>query len=60
MKYRRDVYVLTADEVLTQVIRLESDSPISAFAALDKVSRELPAPKPGESRYLKIYCGARQ
>jgi len=57
MKYHRDVYVLTADDNLTQVVRLESDSPISAFAALDKVSRELPSPKSGESRYLKVYCG---
>jgi hypothetical protein len=57
--YYRDVLILTAAEVLIASIRLESTSPISAFAAIDKVSRELPS-KPGESRLFQTYycyCG---
>jgi hypothetical protein len=55
--YYRDVLVLTPAEVLIASIRLESTSPISAFAAIDKVSRELPPSKPGESRLFQTYCG---
>jgi hypothetical protein len=54
--YYRDVLILTPAEVLITSIRLESTSPISAFAAIDKVSRELPS-KPGESRLFQTYCG---
>jgi hypothetical protein len=56
--YYRDVLVLTPAEVLIASFRLESTSPISAFAAIDKVSRELPPSKPGESRLFQTYyCG---
>lgn len=55
-KYHRDVFVIS-DGKTTQVIRVDSTAPIDAYGTLNAASRELPAQKTGESRYLKVYCG---
>ncbi len=56
MKYHRDVFVIV-DGQTNQVIRLQSNSEIDAYSALNAASRILPPAKPGESRHLKVYCG---
>jgi hypothetical protein len=59
MKYHRDVFVIV-DGKTSQVIRLNSNSEIDAYDALNAASCILPPAKSGESRHLKVYCGENQ
>ncbi|MEG5176281.1 hypothetical protein [Microcoleus sp. B3-D7] len=56
MKYHRDVFVIV-DGRENQVVRLQSNSEIDAYSALNAAARILPPVKPGESRHLKVYSG---
>jgi len=56
MKYHRDVFVITNGQT-TKVIRVESHAEIDAYDALNAASPKLAAPRPGDYRELKVYCG---
>ena len=55
-QYYRDVYV-SANGQSTQVIRLESDTPIDAYDALNAASKHIEKVAPSQPRDLKVYCG---
>ena len=59
MKFHRDVFVIV-DGKTSQVVRLQSNSEIDAYDALNAASRILPPANPGESRELKVYCGEKR
>ncbi len=50
--YQRTVFVITSR---TQVIRVESETPIDAKDAMEIAALQVAPPKPGEEREFKVW-----